>query len=74
MNTQTLTCPSVTCNFVIRPAEEVIRAYSSDYGFDFDEEELGRELLAPLPAGLADQSIPEVDAGEFEKVFQYFLS
>ncbi|MCK6584752.1 MAG: hypothetical protein HUU11_03205 [Anaerolineales bacterium] len=74
MITQTLTSPSMTCNFVVAPAEELVQADSRDYGFDFDEEELASELLAPLPAGLADQPIPEVGAGAFEKVFQYFLS
>jgi len=78
MNTQTLTSPAMTCNFVVAFPEaifdEPIYVPSRDYGFDFDEEELGSELLAPLPAGLSDQPIPEVGAGEFEQAFQYFLS
>lgn len=73
MNAQTLITPAKTCNFVVA-VEEPIIASPRDYGFDFDEEELGNELLAPLPAGLADQPIHEVDADEFEKIFQSFLS
>lgn len=74
MNAQILTNPSVTRNFVVAPAEELIQADTRDYGFDFDEEELGNELLAPLPVSLAAATIPEVEAEEFEKVFQYFPS
>ena len=80
MNTQTLTNPATIFNFfVVLPDENVlpeqpICASSRDYGFDFDEEELARELLAPLPASLSTQTIPEVEADEFEKVFHYFLS
>ena len=73
MTTQTLTSPVMLCNFVLAP-EEPIFADSRDYGFDFDEEEIGRELLTPLPACFSMQTIPEVEAGEFEKVFHYFLS
>lgn len=56
------------------PVAETTQADSRDYGFDFDEEELGRELLAPLPDSLSAQSFPEVDADTFEKAFQYFIS
>ncbi|NOH01964.1 MAG: hypothetical protein HND47_08340 [Chloroflexi bacterium] len=73
MNTQTLISPAITCNFTVAP-EESIFADSRDYGFDFDEEEVGSELLAPLPAGLADQPIPEVGADDFERIFHYFIS
>lgn len=48
MNAQTLTASMLTCSFVVAP-EEPIFADSRDYGFDFDENELARELLAPLP-------------------------
>jgi len=51
-----------------------IQACSRDYGFDFDEEEIGREMLAPLPFKTSSHAIPEVDADEFEQVFQCFLS
>ena len=80
MDTQTLTNPTLNCNSVIalQPADLLqvnpIQACSRDYGFDFDEEEIGRELLAPLPASLASQEIPEMEADEFEQVFQCFLS
>jgi hypothetical protein len=80
MNAQILTTPVMTCRFAVAlaetdsPLEEPIFASSRDYGFDFDEEELGNELLDPLSVSLADQPNPKVDADEFEKVFQYFLS
>ena len=74
MNTQILTNPMMTCNFIIALPEELIYASSRDYGFDFDEEEIGHELLAPLPASLSTQTIPAVEADEFEKDFHYFLS
>jgi len=80
MNIQTLTDPTKNCYFVVtlQPADlsqaTLVQACSRDYGFDFDEEEIGRELLAPLPARLLSQDILEVEADEFEQVFQCFLS
>jgi len=56
------------------PTTQSIHANSRDYGFDFDEEELGTELLAPLPLCLSMQSLPEVDADAFESTFRHFLS
>jgi hypothetical protein len=73
MNTQTLTTPMLTCNFVLALPEEPICASSRDYGFDFSEAELAEALLAPLPANLADQPIAEVKADEVEQTFHYFL-
>jgi len=55
------------------PAQPV-QACSHDYGFDFDEEEIGREMLAPLPFKISSHEIPEVEADEFAQVFQCFLS
>lgn len=80
MNAQILTPSVMTCDFAValpetyQPLESPIYASSRDYGFDFDEEELGNELLAPLHADSASSIIHEVDADEFEQVFQYFLS
>ena len=79
MNTQTLINPTLCCNFVVSPPADFSRMYpvqacSRDYGFDFDEEEIGKELLAPLPVNLSSQAFPEIDADEFEQVFQCFLS
>ncbi len=80
MNAQTLTNPTLCCTFIMvsapvdLPDVFPVQACSRDYGFDFDEEEMGRELLAPLPANLSSQAIPEMDADEFEQVFQCFLS
>lgn len=80
MNTQTLTNFTLNCNLVIAslpidfPKARPIQACSRDYGFDFDEEEIGRELLAPLPARLSSGAILEIEADEFEQVFQCFLS
>ena len=80
MNTQTLTNPALYCNFLIVstptdfPDIQPVQACSRDYGFDFDEDEIGKELLAPLPINLFSQTFPEIDADEFEQVFQCFLS
>ena len=73
MTIQTLTRPATICNFLVALSEP-IQASSRDYGFDFDEEEIACELLTPLPTTLSTQTIPEVDADEFEQVFHYFLS
>ena len=80
MNTQTLTYPIQNCFLVVALQPEdfswatPIQACSRDYGFDFDEEEIGRELLAPLPANLSSQAFHKIDADEFEQVCQCFLS
>jgi len=74
MDTQT--SPTSMILFVLEdnlPAQP-IQACSRDYGFDFDEEEIGRKMLAPLPFKTSSHAIPEVDADEFEQVFQCFLS
>ena len=80
MNTQTLTYSTQNCCLVValQPADfsqfVPVKASSRDYGSDFDEEEIGRELLTPLPAGLLSQATLELEADEFEQVSQCFLS
>ena len=80
MNTQTLTYPTQNRYLVIAlqpadlPQAYPIQACSRDYGFDFDEEEIGKELLAPLPASIESGASPEMEADEFAQVFQCFLS
>lgn len=73
IQTQT-TSMSLRAFAFLLPEAQPIHADSRDYGFDFEEEELGRELLASLPGSISVQSLPEVDADAFEKTFQYFLS
>jgi hypothetical protein len=73
IQTPTLTASKCKLAFAL-PIAKLIQADSRDYGFDFDEEELDWELLAPLPDSISAQSFPEVDADAFEKTFQYFLS
>jgi len=51
-----------------------IFASTLDYGFDFDEQELGRELLASLPASLDDQPDHLIEAEEFESLYRWFNS
>ena len=51
-----------------------VQACSRDYGFDFDEEEIGRKMLALRSFKTSSPAIPEVDADEFKQVFQCFLS
>lgn len=75
MTIQTPILTASACKFAFAlPVAEPIQADSRDYGFDLDEEEFGRELLAPLPDSLSAQSFPEVDADAFERTFQYFIS
>lgn len=74
MDTQALLNPMIM--FVLKDTLPVqpVQACSRDYGFDFDEEEVGREMLAPLPVDLSSQAIPEIDLDEFEQGLQCFLS
>lgn len=51
-----------------------MKADSHDYGFDFDEEELGRELLTPLPASVINQPVDKVEAEELDSNYQLFIS
>ena len=79
MNTQTLTKLAMNYNFFVISDEDFtpaqpIYADSRDYGFDFDEEELARELLAPLPASLISQTNYEAEADEFKSCHLWFLS
>ena len=67
------------CNLIFNlpvagPASQPIQANSCDYGFDFDEEDLGRELLAPLPVNRTIREIPEINPEEFEPFFIWFNS
>lgn len=45
-----------------------------NHGFDFDEDEISREILTQLSVSIADQASPEVDAGEFESGYLWFIS
>ena len=75
MTIQTQITSISMCEFAfLLPTAQPIQADSRDYGFDFNEDELGRDLLAPLSDSISIQSLPEVDADAFEKTFQYFLS
>ncbi len=80
MNTQTLTNPLMTCSSLVAlPStdnlpEGPIYASSRDYGFDLDEEEIGREMLVLLPASLVNQPVFEIAPDEFEAIHLWFLS
>ena len=80
MKTQTLTNPTLNCNLVIAsqpidfPNAPPIQACSRDYGFDFDEEEVGREFLSPLPASLGKRTNPEIATEEIASPYLWFLS
>ncbi len=56
------------------PRTEPIAASSRDYGFDFDEDELGRELLAPVIGSALDQPNPTVQAEEFDLLYRWINS
>jgi hypothetical protein len=68
-----MTQPTTFCVFIVAKPEPIF-ASSRDYGFDFDEEEIGRELLTPLSASFSTQPVPEIEADEFDQTFHYFLS
>jgi len=80
MNNQTLTHPTTICNFLVAlpevdmPPEGPIYASPRDYGFDLDEEEIGREMLVLLPASLVNQPVFEIAPDEFEAIHLWFLS
>ena len=75
MTLLTSNIPILSCDFALAlPSTQPLCACSSDYGFDVDVDEISRALLAPLPASLATQPLPEVGADEFERVFLHFLS
>ena len=73
MTIQTLTRSATICNFLVA-LPEPIQASSRDYSFDFDEEELARELLRPISTGYSLQIAPTVDADEFESRYLWFAS
>ena len=64
--------PALT--MIEEPTSSPLQACRLDYGFDINEEELGREMLAFLPACLISQQIPEIRAEEFEAHFSWFIS
>jgi len=74
MDTQTLLNSLIVIMTTDLAPAQPVQACSRDYGFDFDEEEMGREMLAPLPVDLSSQAIPEADADEFEQGLRCFLS
>ena len=80
MSIQFFSAPTALVNFVVfNPTTYLshtkpILASCLDYGFDFDEEELGREMLTPLPASLANQLDDQIDADEFESRYRWFNS
>jgi hypothetical protein len=51
-----------------------IQAASHDYNCEFDNDELGKELLAPLPQGISEQFNPVVAADEFDTLYRWFVS
>jgi len=80
MSNQILNQPVIlsNCVFSLPPASPAYNqpffASSLDYGFDFDEDELGSELFAPLPASLVNQPVPHIGAEEFESLYRWFNS
>ena len=80
MSTQALTKSATHCPFVfslpvaVTTLGQPVYAISLDYGFDFDQEELGRALLAPLPPSLGELPIHHVEAQEFESLYHWFNS
>jgi hypothetical protein len=65
---------TTTCNFPIAASERPIYAFSYNYGFDFEEEEIAHELLVTNPVNQKTWTIPDEEVGEFEKGFLFFFS
>ena len=74
MDTQTSQLPINVLVLKKDLAAKPVQVCSSDYGFDVDEDELWSEMLTPLPIKTLLLEISEVDADEFEQIFQCFLS
>jgi hypothetical protein len=69
----------MVCNFLVAlpeanfPSEPPIFGCSRDYGFDFDEEELAEDLLAPLPALASTQPTRLAEADESGRISHCFF-
>ena len=75
MTIQTQTTSANLREFILTlPVAQPIQADSRDYGFDFNEDELGRELLASLAISNSTPSSLEEALVAFEKASHHFLS
>jgi hypothetical protein len=80
MMIQTLTRSSNLCLFgkfqILEspPQMAAIHACPTDYGFDFDEDELADELHAQETHSALDQFARVVGVSEFETVYRWFAS
>ena len=74
MDTQVLLNSLIVCELTDLAPARPVQACSRDYGFDFDEEEIAREMLAPLPAGLSGWAAPQSDMDELDFDTLRFLS
>ena len=63
---------SLSVFVVAEPVRNSFTANPCDYGFDFDVE--GTGTSSPFTTSRPAQSLPEVDALEFEAAFHYFIS
>jgi hypothetical protein len=73
MDTQTSHQPMIASVIEETASVQPVRASSRDYGFDFNAEEIAREMLAPLPIQHSSQAVSQADIDEFEQVFSCFL-
>ena len=74
MNTQISLSPMVVFVTAGSQHERPVQACSRDYGFDVDEEEIGREMLAPVPASFLAHVISEPEGDGSENAELWFLS
>ena len=74
MDTQTWLNPLIVFSPTEHLSEQPVQACSHDYGFDFDEEEIAREMLATLPVALSTSENQLVDADESQFTNLWFLS
>jgi hypothetical protein len=73
MTIQTLTRPSTILDLLVALPEPA-QASSRDYGFDFDAEELGHGLSAPLHIDPSARMLPDINPDEFESRYLWFAS
>jgi hypothetical protein len=74
MNAQTSLTPIVAFMTTDTRPVEPAQVCSRDYGFDVDEEEIVRAMLAPVPASLSTLLTCEPGEDESENTQLWFLS
>ena len=74
MNAETSLIPVVLFMVTDSQLMQATQACSRDYGFDVDEEEIARAMLAPVPASLSVRATFEPGVDESDPAPLWFLS